>query len=181
MTSSSAQPARPASPLSSPLQRPQLAQTTLLSPYHQCFRLGVQSYTPAPHSPDTRRWPPNPRTPSRPAQGSWTTCHVTAPSKWPARQAAPPPLLHSKALQLAKLYGWRLIIDAFASESNSLLPRFFAPYAEPAAESEDAFTACDWDQSTCPKCGLAHREALFAYLPPALLNRLSPKHRRTRC
>ena len=70
MTSSSAQPARPASPLSSPLQRPQLAQTTLLSPYHQCFRLGVQSYTPAPHSPDTRRWPPNPRTPSRPAQGS---------------------------------------------------------------------------------------------------------------
>ena len=95
--------------------------------------------------------------------------------------SGPPPLLHSKALQLAKLYGWRLIIDAFASESNSLLPRFFAPYAEPAAESEDAFTACDWDQSTCPKCGLAHREALFAYLPPALLNRLSPKHRRTRC
>ena len=91
------------------------------------------------------------------------------------------PLLRSKALQLAKLHGWRLIIDAFASESNSLLPRFFAPYAEPAAESEDAFTACDWDQSTCPECGLAHREALFAYLPPALLNRLSPKHRRTRC
>jgi hypothetical protein len=29
--------------------------TTLLSPYHQCFRLGVQSYTPAPHPPDTRR------------------------------------------------------------------------------------------------------------------------------
>ena len=44
--------------------------TTLLSPYQQCFCLGVQSYTPAPHSPDTRRWPPNPRTPSRPAQGS---------------------------------------------------------------------------------------------------------------
>ena len=106
---------------------------------------------------------------------------MTAPSKWPARQAAPPPppLLRSKALQLAKLYGWQLIIDAFASESNSLLQRFFAPYAEPAAESEDAFTACDWDQSTCPKCGLAHREALFAYLPPARLNRLSPKHRRT--
>jgi hypothetical protein len=75
------------------------------------------------------------------------------------------PLLRSKALQLAELHGWRLTIDAFASESNSLLPRFFARYAEPAAESEDAFTVCDWDQSTCPKCGLAHREALFAYLP----------------
>jgi hypothetical protein len=86
---------------------------------------------------------------------------VAGPSSGPP----PPPLLRSKALQLAKLYGWQLIIDAFASESNSLLQRFFAPYAEPAAESEDAFTACDWDQSTCPKCGLAHREALFAYLP----------------
>jgi hypothetical protein len=86
-------------------------------------------------------------------------------------------LLRAKALQLANLHGWRLTIDAFASESNSLLPRFFARYAEPAAESEDAFTVCDWDQSTCPKCGLAHREALFAYPPPALLNRFIAKAR----
>ncbi len=81
----------------------------------------------------------------------------------------------SKVLQLAQLHGWHLTIDAFASDSNTLLPRFFACYAEPAAESEDAFTVCDWDP--CPKCGLAHRETLFAYPPPALLNRFIAKAR----
>ena len=78
------------------------------------------------------------------------------------------PLLREKALQLAHSLGWRLTIDAFASERNSLLPRFFARYAEPSAESEDAFTVGDWDKSACPKCGRSHRETLFAFPPPAL-------------
>ena len=75
------------------------------------------------------------------------------------------PLLREKALQLAHSLGWRLTIDAFASERNSLLPRFFARYAEPSAESEDAFTVGDWDQSARPKCGRTHRETLSAARP----------------
>jgi hypothetical protein len=48
VTSSSAQPTnqRPNSATTAPAR-----STTLLSPYHQCFRLGVQSYTPAPIRP----------------------------------------------------------------------------------------------------------------------------------
>ena len=48
MTSSSAQPTnqRPNSATTAPAR-----STALLSPYHQCFRLGVQSYTPAPIRP----------------------------------------------------------------------------------------------------------------------------------
>ena len=54
--------------------------------------------------------------------------------------------VRSRALALAASCCWTLSVDAFASESNSLLPRFFAWYAEPAAEVEDAFTAPspDW-------------------------------------
>ncbi len=87
------------------------------------------------------------------------------------------PLLRKRALQLDKRNGWRLTIDAFASESNCLLPRFFACYAEPSAEAEDTLTVGNWDQSTCPACGLAHREVLFAFPPPALLNRFVAKAR----
>ena len=87
------------------------------------------------------------------------------------------PLLRKRARQLAKRNGWRLTVDAFASESNCFLPRFFARYAEPSAEAEDAFTVGDWDQSPCPACGLTHREVLFAFPPPALLNRFVAKAR----
>jgi hypothetical protein len=80
------------------------------------------------------------------------------------------------ASQLAKRNGWHLTIDAFASESNSFMPRFFARYVEPSAEAEDAFTVGDWDQSTCPACGLTHRE-VFAFPPPALLNHFVAKAR----
>ena len=59
----------------------------------------------------------------------------------------------------------------------SLRALFFARYAEPSAESEDAFTVGDWDQLACPKCGRTHRETLFAFPPPALLNRFVAKAR----
>ncbi len=68
-------------------------------------------------------------------------------------------------------------VDAFASESNSLLPRFFARYAEAQAEAEDAFAVNDWDRSACPACGGTHRETLFAFPPAALLNRFVAKAR----
>ncbi len=37
------------------------------------------------------------------------------------------------ALCLAAPCGWTLTVDALASHSNSLLPRFFARYAEPSS------------------------------------------------
>jgi hypothetical protein len=73
--------------------------------------------------------------------------------------------------------GWPLTVDAFASESNSLLPRLFARYAEPSAEAEDAFTVPSWACSTCPACGALHRETLFAFPPPPLINSFVAKAR----
>jgi hypothetical protein len=70
-----------------------------------------------------------------------------------------------------------LTVDAFASESNSLIPRFFARFAEPRAEAEDAFTVPSWACSTCPTCGALHRETLFAFPPPALINSFVAKAR----
>jgi hypothetical protein len=71
---------------------------------------------------------------------------------------------------LAQALGWVLTVDAFASETNSLLPGFFSHYAEPRAEVEDAFAVGDWDCSLCPFCGRCHREVLYAFPPTALLN-----------
>ena len=87
------------------------------------------------------------------------------------------PLVRDRATQLARALGWELTVDAFASESNTLLPRFFARYAEPQAEAEDAFAVGDWDRSTCPFCGRCHREVLFAFPPTRLLNRFVAKAR----
>jgi hypothetical protein len=75
-------------------------------------------------------------------------------------------LVRQRALTLAASCGWTLTVDAFASDSNSLLPRFFARYAEPSAEAEDAFPVPDWAASACPACGCDHHEALSR--PPPL-------------
>ena len=75
-------------------------------------------------------------------------------------------LVRAHARQLAAACGWTLTVDAFASESNALLPRYFARFAEPTAEAEDAFTVPSWAFSTCPACGALHRETLFAFPPP---------------
>jgi hypothetical protein len=87
------------------------------------------------------------------------------------------PVVRDRALALAQALGWELTVDAFASESNSLLPRFFARYAEPQAEAEDAFAVGDWDRSRCPFCGLLQRETLYAFPPSALLNLFVAKAR----
>ena len=87
------------------------------------------------------------------------------------------PGLRERVLSLAASLGWTLTIDAFATAANTLLPRFFARYAEPDAEAEDAFSVGDWDCSLCPSCGSHHREALFAYPHPSVLNRFVAKAR----
>jgi hypothetical protein len=87
------------------------------------------------------------------------------------------PLVRSHADLLARSLGWELTIDAFASEANSLLQRFFARYAEARAEAEDALAVSDWDRSICPVYGGTHRETLFVFPPAALLNRFVAKAR----
>jgi hypothetical protein len=101
------------------------------------------------------------------------------------------PLVRDRALLLAQALGWELTpshpsptpphpspeSNAFASESNLLLQRFFASYAEPLAESEDAFGVGDWDRSQCFFCGHSQREVLYAFPPTALLNRFVAKAR----
>ena len=86
-------------------------------------------------------------------------------------------LVRAHAHQLASACGWTLTVDAFASESNTLLPRFFARFAEPSAEAEDAFTVPSWACSICPACGTLHRETLFAFPPPPLINAFVAKAR----
>ena len=78
------------------------------------------------------------------------------------------PFLRERVRALARRLDWQLTVDAFATESNAFLPRFFARYAEPAAEAEDAFTVPDWAFSRCPHCDRLHRETLFASPPPPL-------------
>jgi hypothetical protein len=78
---------------------------------------------------------------------------------------------------LASSLGLTITVDAFATASNAVTPRFFARFAEPDAEAEDAFTVPDWNSSPCPSCGLIHREVVFAYPPPPLLNRFVAKAR----
>jgi hypothetical protein len=87
------------------------------------------------------------------------------------------PRVRSRVFRLAASLGWKLTVDAFASAANSLLPRFFARYAEPQAEAEDAFSVGNWACSTCPACQQSHCEVLFAFPPSALLNRFVAKAR----
>jgi hypothetical protein len=87
------------------------------------------------------------------------------------------PFLREHVRRLAREVGWPTTIDAFATESNALGPRLFARYAEPRAEAEDAFTVPDWACSLCPHCAQPHRETLFAYPPPPLLNAFVAKAR----
>ena len=83
--------------------------------------------------------------------------------------------LRGMADSLLASCGWSLTIDAFASTDNAVVPRFFAHFAEPAAEFEDAFGVPDWGTSRCPHCLQHHREVLFAYLPDRIINRFMAK------
>jgi hypothetical protein len=85
--------------------------------------------------------------------------------------------LRLRVRALASSLGWTITVDAFATASNAVTPRFFARFAEPDTEAEDAFTVPDWNSSPCPSCGLVHREVVFAYPPPPLLNRFVAKAR----
>jgi hypothetical protein len=57
--------------------------------------------------------------------------------------------------------GWGAVtVDAFASESNTRVPRFWSRFFEPGSETLDALCVLDWSRSVCPACGLTHREVV---------------------
>ena len=62
-----------------------------------------------------------------------------------------------------------ITVDAFASESNARAPRFWSRFHEPGAEAIDGLCVPDWARSTCPACGAAHREVVFAFPPSSLV------------
>lgn len=89
----------------------------------------------------------------------------------PACSTALRGLLFNVAAELS----WTITVDAFASECNRLVPRFFSEFAEPGAEAVDALSVTDWDTSICPFCSMHHRETLFAFPPRFLLRRFIAK------
>ena len=73
----------------------------------------------------------------------------------------------SRAVEAA---GWqRVTVDAFASESNARVPRFWSRFHEPGSETIDALCVLDWAQSACPVCGVAHREVVYAFPPASMV------------
>jgi hypothetical protein len=66
---------------------------------------------------------------------------------------------------VAAAAGWRITVDAYATESNARVARYWSRYGEPGAESIDTLSVGDWAQSLCPVCACWHREVLFAFPP----------------
>ena len=87
------------------------------------------------------------------------------------------PALRDIVCKEAERFGTRITIDLFAAVENTLVPRFFARYPEPAAEAVDALAQPDWGRSLCPHCRRWHRETVFAYPPMPLLERTLAKAR----
>ena len=83
----------------------------------------------------------------------------------PAVTPAARQLIH----QRAESVGWRISVDLFATKQNAICPRFFARFAEPDAEGQDALAQADWNSSRCPRCGESHREISYAFPPAALV------------
>ena len=65
--------------------------------------------------------------------------------------------------------GWRITVDAFASASNARAARFWSLFPEPGAEAVGALSVLDWDSSSCPVSGAAHRKVVYTFPPPILL------------
>lgn len=84
-------------------------------------------------------------------------------------------ILRHKVFSLADRLGWRVTIDAFASFTNRLVDRYFSEYAEPDSEAVDALAVTDWHCSSCPSCGLVHRDTLHIFAPSRLLRGILAK------
>jgi hypothetical protein len=60
-------------------------------------------------------------------------------------------------------------IDLFATKQNAACERYFARYAEPDAEGQNAIAQPDGNSSRYPQCGETHREISNAFPPAALV------------
>ena len=78
-------------------------------------------------------------------------------------------VLWSSVLRVSAAVGWRITVDAFATESNASAPRYWSPHPEPGSEAVDALSILDWAVSSCPVCGADHRETIYAFPPLHLL------------
>ena len=65
--------------------------------------------------------------------------------------------------------GWRVTVDAFATESNRCVARFWSRFGEPGSEAVDALSVPDWRHSPCPHCAGMHREIVYAFPPSSLI------------
>jgi hypothetical protein len=63
--------------------------------------------------------------------------------------------------------GWRITVDAFATESNRRATRFWSRFGEPGTEAVDALSVPDWRHSSCPYCAGLHRGFVYAGGRPA--------------
>ena len=77
--------------------------------------------------------------------------------------------LWSSIAAVATAAGWRVTVDAFASEANARAARFWSRFGEPGSEAVDALSVADWRASFCPVCGGEHGEVLYAFPPSTLL------------
>jgi hypothetical protein len=79
------------------------------------------------------------------------------------------PALRTHAHQLAASLGQAITLDLFASSSNTLTPRFYSQWPEPASEAVDALAQPDWSQSCCPVCQKDQPDFVYLFPPFALL------------
>jgi hypothetical protein len=77
--------------------------------------------------------------------------------------------LRSRVHALADQAGHSLSLDLFASTANTLTPRFYSQWPEPAAEATDALAQPDWSQSHCPLCNALRPDFVFLYPPVGLI------------
>ena len=79
------------------------------------------------------------------------------------------PSLWSQICSALAIIGWRVTVDAFATESNRCVARFWSRFGEPGSEAVDALSVPDWRHSACPHCAGLHREIVYAFPPSSLI------------
>ena len=77
--------------------------------------------------------------------------------------------LWSQICSALEIIGWRVTVDAFATESNRCVTRFWSRFGEPGSEAVDALSVPDWRHSPCPHCAGMHREIVYAFPPSSLI------------
>ena len=77
--------------------------------------------------------------------------------------------LWSKVQEVSASVGWHITVDAFASASNARAARYWSEFPESGSDAVDALSVPDLASSTCQVCGQAHREVVYAFPSPVML------------